>query len=205
MKNKILTIINIIITMRRKKIYNKSNIIFSNRWYKYVEYGIEYYLSARVACLADFYNVSGNLYHHAFEMLLKGKLIKNGAKAQDLKKGNHGLMGIWKKFKKTGKPTLDNFDSVIKDLNKFEKNRYPTFYDGKGIITLIGFGVKSGSISEKNRNKADVYALDGDKMDELFKVIIEEIPDIFKVSFIGFKRDRRINMYYEQNKYKIIL
>ena len=52
---------------------------------QFVAAGVQYYIAARGAALAGLMPVSGNLFHHAFEMLLKAGIItKNGLKLSDV-------------------------------------------------------------------------------------------------------------------------
>src|SRR5271166_3217045 len=42
----------------------------------FLHVGMQYYITARSAALANLLNVCGNLYHHAIEMLLKAVLSR---------------------------------------------------------------------------------------------------------------------------------
>src|SRR5207253_10827 len=93
----------------------------------YCRLGAEYYLSGRFAFLASHVpmTVTGNLFHHAVEMLLKGYLSTT-SNEEERKKLGHRLKQIWRKFKQdVGDPQLDRFDSMIAELDKFEDIRYP--------------------------------------------------------------------------------
>jgi hypothetical protein len=46
---------------------------------QFVSASIQYYVAARGSAIAGFMPVSGNLFHHAFEMLLKTGIIRRNA------------------------------------------------------------------------------------------------------------------------------
>ncbi len=110
-------------------------------WLYAVEFGTHYYIVGRYSMFSGFSVISGNLMHHAVELLLKACLARQDPKpnvsrkpdtwAQIQKYGSrkrygHDLERLWSEFK-TRNPdvTLAEHDEVISGLNKFEDIRYP--------------------------------------------------------------------------------
>lgn len=105
---------------------------------------MEYYISARAANQCGVISVTGNLLHHAVEMLLKGQLSKTVA-LEELKSGKkyaHKLPSIWTEFKALF-PTEDltEFDNAVSDLDRFDLIRYP---DRLKLGAMIGIGMGRG-------------------------------------------------------------
>jgi hypothetical protein len=102
---------------------------------------LEYYVSGRAALLCGNNLVTGNLLHHAVEMLLKGQLSKS-IPLEDLHtKFYYRLLDLWPAFKALF-PTIDltEFDSMIEGLEKFEKIRYPDEILRCGAFIGLAFG-----------------------------------------------------------------
>ena len=98
----------------------------------------QYYVAGRYAAFAGFIPVTGNLFHHAVEMYLKGGLSKKGMSLADLKKLNHHLPNIWRKYKATfNDKALDQFDDAITSLHRFEDIRYPDLIVQKGMEAIV--------------------------------------------------------------------
>ena len=138
----------------------------------FCELALQYLVTARFAALtACLMPVSGNLYHHAIEMLLKGCLGSNTS-LMDLKKFGHNLSDLWAEFKQTtGDQTLDRFDQTIVDLDRFEKIRYPDAIISKGMI--IGINIKHDPrphIGAKG-SSTPYYQIVTEVIDELVKFI----------------------------------
>jgi hypothetical protein len=89
--------------------------------------GVQYYAAARAAARAGFIPVCGNVYHHALEMLLKGRLINTySSKELASRSLGHRLNELWTAFKADTKAAdLDQFDATIEAVNAFETLRYP--------------------------------------------------------------------------------
>src|SRR5262249_52873380 len=94
----------------------------------FVKIALEYYVNGRAAGLAGCLFTTGNLFHHAVEMILKGKLSQTVPlrDLSDRKKFHHSLAKCWEAFKALF-PTenLAEFDPMIAELDKFENIRYP--------------------------------------------------------------------------------
>jgi hypothetical protein len=111
-----------------------------NAWFRLFDLGIQYYIAGRAATMASLVPVSGNLLHHAVEMLLKGEFAKRISLADIRKKYGHNLVKTWETFKSLH-PTegLSDFDELIADLDRFELIRYPDVILKKGAAMSLGF------------------------------------------------------------------
>jgi hypothetical protein len=100
--------------------------------------GMQYYIAARSAALANLIQVCGNLYHHALEMFLKA-VISRKYTIGDLKSiFRHNLPKIWNAFKAEFSSTeLIQFDTAIADLHKFENIRYPEGVSERGGLLFL--------------------------------------------------------------------
>jgi hypothetical protein len=107
--------------------------------------GMEYYITARSAALANLINVYGNLYHHAIEMLLKAVLSRRYSVDQlRSKKLGHNLPILWDRFKaEFSSIGLQDFDELIRDLHRFETIRYPDKLSEQGGLLFIEWGTSS--------------------------------------------------------------
>jgi hypothetical protein len=104
---------------------------------------LEYYVNGRAACLSGCVFTTGNLLHHAVEMMLKGELSRT-IPLEDLKEKKnfgHSLPKCWAAFKALF-PTEDltEFDPMIAELDRFEKIRYPDHILAHGAGIGFGFG-----------------------------------------------------------------
>jgi hypothetical protein len=94
------------------------------------EYGIQYYLAARYAVVAQLVPVCGSLAHHSIEMLLKASLAYNDPGetiAKYRRTYGHKLDRLWREFRtRNHQLNLDPaFDRLITELDRFEDIRYP--------------------------------------------------------------------------------
>jgi hypothetical protein len=107
----------------------------------FISSAIHYYVAGRYSVLAGLNPTAGNQLHHAVEMCLKGGLAKKGKTLDELKKLYHRLPDIWDEFK-THFPgsSLDCFDSVIRELHRFEDVRYPDSIVTQGMSCMIDPG-----------------------------------------------------------------
>jgi hypothetical protein len=109
-----------------------------SEWEEFFKTAGQYYVTGRYAAFAGFIPVTGNLFHHAVEMFLKGGLSKNGLSLAELKKLSHNLPNCWTKFKTTfNSPALNKFDNTISSLHRFEDIRYPDLIVEKGMLAAI--------------------------------------------------------------------
>jgi hypothetical protein len=114
--------------------------------YHFYTMGMQYYAAGRFGALHQLTPVTGNLLHHAVEMILKGKLAHHHSLAdlKDRKKFGHDLGKCWAGFKAVfpAEP-LASHDDVINMLNEFEDLRYPDDLLRLGAHISIGFVTRS--------------------------------------------------------------
>ena len=65
----------------------------------FVQLGFQYYVSGRFAARGGLMPVSGNLFHHAVEMLLKGHLATTLPLNELRSRFGHRLREMWNAFK----------------------------------------------------------------------------------------------------------
>jgi hypothetical protein len=113
-------------------------------WSEFITTGTQYYVAGRYAVIAGLMPVAGNLLHHAIEMCLKGALSKKAGKSlQQLRDLHHKLGPIWAEFKSQVRdPSLNQFDEVVADIDRFEDIRYPDRVLKQGALISIGTGKK---------------------------------------------------------------
>src|SRR5438874_10791849 len=95
---------------------------------EFLKLGMQYYIAGKAAALAGLLPITGNLYHHALEMLLKAGLSRTISMEdlKDSKKLGHRLSRIWRAFRAHFQSReLDRFDATIADINRWEDLRYP--------------------------------------------------------------------------------
>jgi hypothetical protein len=105
---------------------------------EYFKLATQYYVSARFSALAQLMPVTGNLFHHALELFLKGSLSSTIPSPQLKKKYGHRLQALWEEFKNAhSDPELNSFEPVIKSLDQFENIRYPeSLVEGGGELIV---------------------------------------------------------------------
>jgi hypothetical protein len=109
----------------------------------YFKTALQYYVNGRAACLSGCAFTTGNLLHHAVEMILKGELSRTIPlkDLKDRKKFGHSLPKCWNAFKGLfPADDLTEFDSMIEELDRFEKIRYPDYLLLHGAGIGFGFG-----------------------------------------------------------------
>ena len=176
----------------------------STRDTDYLSIGIQYYLMGRSASLCILAPVAGNLFHHAFELLFKFKLISRYTPDDLQKKFGHDLPFIWESFKCLLKKDISKFDKLIDGLQKWEEIRYPNYPRGKSLVMVIDIkrGFKSG-IKGPQAQKFNQYHLFLEDMDELFKFVILNSsinPEFIKTLMV---RKKSMDIYAEQNYHKL--
>jgi len=143
----------------------------------YLDRAFEYYVTGRFAALNNL-RVAPNLFHHAVEMLAKFRLLRHvpdDRLPEEVKKlkeeYGHMLLTLWSAFKDdVGRSSLDRFDGVIADLDKWEKLRYGGFPDGKS--TTMVFMVRRGPHDTWSDEPQDVYVFVLEDIDELFTEMV---------------------------------
>lgn len=137
--------------------------------------GLQYYAAGRLSAIASFIPVSGNLLHHAVEMLLKGHLSRRLTLAQ-LKGLSHRLGDVWEKFKRDVKDSgLDDLDQVVAALDRFEEIRYPDRIVSQGMFGSISiFAPPPKAESMQGAPSLPAYELVLEEVDRLVRAIFEK-------------------------------
>lgn len=108
--------------------------------YHFDTMGLQYYIAGRFGALHSLTPVTGNLLHHAVEMILKGYLAHHHSLADLKKKFGHDLVRCWAGFKALfSKEDLSQHDDIVTTLNEFEDLRYPDSLLRSGAHITVGF------------------------------------------------------------------
>jgi hypothetical protein len=135
--------------------------------------GTQYYIAARYSAFAGFLPVSGNLFHHAIEMFLKGHLTsKKGSR--ELRRLGHQLPELWKYFKlDISDETLNRYDNIIAELDKFESIRYPDNIVKDGMAASITI----------KRQQFSIDAVTPELSVPIYTIVVEEIDGLVEAIF----------------------
>jgi hypothetical protein len=133
-------------TQQTKQAQQQPTMPDPNAGHRFLDLAMQYYVAARFAATAGLMPVSGNLYHHAIEMLLKAYLSRSvplaTLKNQEF---GHDLERNWLQFKALmATQDLSAFDGLISQLDRFDRIRYPDNILNEGMIGLIDWA-SSGS------------------------------------------------------------
>lgn len=177
--------------------------------HKYVSLGIQYYLLARVGARFPFNPASGNLYHLAFELLVKSYLRKKYSANELQSKFSHNLVKLWDEFKSEITNTrLDKFNLVVKNLDSWERVRYIDLKDknnAQAIEIVSGSAPKEylKKVGSTDFHEHEYFRIYTDDMDELFSVFFSvlkvPIKELLKVP--EFVRGK--HLYEKDNKYSL--
>jgi hypothetical protein len=146
--------------------------------YQFLDRAFEYYLTGRFAALNNL-KVAPNLFHHAVEMLAKFQLLRRvpddrlAEQVRRLKRKpyGHNLHTLWSDFKAAvGRSSLDRFDAVVADLNKWEDLRYGGF--PVGITTTMVVMMRRGPHETWSDEPQDEYVLVLEDIDELVTAMV---------------------------------
>jgi hypothetical protein len=144
--------------------------------HEFFRYGCQYYVVGQYGVFAGLIPVTGNLHHHAIEMLLKGALSKSMSLEDMKKKLSQQLDKIWDAFKaQTGDASLSRFDKVIEELNKFEDIRYPDELLEKGASMMFDVAKAGAAMSSVIGVSEPQYKFCLEEIDEL-------VGEIFKIA-----------------------
>jgi hypothetical protein len=144
----------------------------------FLDRAFEYYLSGRFAALNNL-KIAPNLFHYAIEMLAKFQLLRRvpddrlADEVTKLKRKpyRHNLNRLWSKFKASVDcPSLDRFDAVVAELNRWESLRYGGL--PVGISTTMVFMVRRGPHKTWSAEPQDEYIFVLEDMDELFTAMV---------------------------------
>ena len=136
----------------------------------FYEIALQYYVSGRAAHRCGNTLITGNLFHHAVEMLLKGQLSKTIplADLKRSKKFGHDLFRLWTHFKDLfPEHDLTEFDKMIVSVENFEKIRYPDAILSNGAC--IGYSSGRGKpVSITPRSTVPEYQIAVGDVDAFF-------------------------------------
>src|SRR5262245_3060293 len=134
--------------------------------------GLQYLVAGRFSACAGVSPVGANLLHHALEMLLNGYLSSSMTLGQ-LKKIGHRLIKLWDLYKaNVGDASLNQYDGVVTELDKFEEIRYPDKIVSSGMFVGYSF-VRGELVTAGPGRREPVYKLLVAEIDELARTIFE--------------------------------
>ncbi|MGH7771543.1 MAG: hypothetical protein ACREQA_04845 [Candidatus Binatia bacterium] len=144
---------------------------------RYFLLGTHYYAAARFAYFGTLMPMAGNLFHHAVEMYLKGYLCR-WLNESERRKLRHSLTRIWKRFKRyAGNPTLSKYDTMIKELDRFETLRYPERWPEQGVMLVQWDLTRSvPTFSTSTHSQVSSYYLVVHDIDELVAYVFLAVP-----------------------------
>jgi hypothetical protein len=154
--------------------------------YNFFNLGIQYYVVARFSAIAGLIPVSGNQYHHAVEMLLKGQLAKTESLEIIKRKYSHGLKRTWKDFKKLfPAEDMSPFDDLIRELARFERIRYPDNVLKEGMsATLAWHAPKTPTKVAGSAKKVPHYEFAVTDLDQLIGTLFR-LCSMNPVAYLG--------------------
>ena len=172
----------------------------------YFDAAVHYQITARYATIAWFVPASGNFVHHAIEFYLKGALIEKLDEAAR-RKLRHNLQKLWRLYKRErNNPALDKFDQTIRDINKFERIRYPEEIIRLGMLAEIGFVRNTPRPRPQPLAKEPPgvrYELALDEVDELVRLIFQ-IEGMRPAFFIDKLNEHAKRYLAHNNKFPMI-
>jgi hypothetical protein len=163
--------------------------------FAFFQIGTEYYISARSAAQNVHYQVAGNLFHHAFEMMLKGILLeKSGFTAPKLKERfGHDIPGLWEEAKKAvPSPGRSHpwagFKRFIDDLHRWEEIRFGEFPGGLPKVLAVDYLSRDPN-AKRGQTGFNWYRAGLEDADKLFAVLVAEMgwdqPAFVREKLIG--------------------
>ena len=180
----------------------------SDRGHEYVDIGFQYYILGRKSALFRFMPVTANIFHHSFEMLLKGKLLSSHKPENLYNTYKHDLPSMWNDFVSlTGAKNASSFNKTVNLLHRWEDIRYPNFPGNKAIGMSLGIrkAPKMRSVGPLAK-KQIVFDIILEDMDELFKFTFLNWPlnpDYFK-NFLCYGFDsEKMEAYEKDNFHKV--
>ena len=161
--------------------------MLGNRAMDFLSVSFQYFVAGRHAYSCRFVPVSANLFHHAFEMIFKARILETRYTPEHLKQKpyGHSLGRLWTEFKSlTGATHLAQHDPAIAGLDTFEEIRYPNFPKGHSIIMVgerdLNLASSTATVSMTRTgpvsSNASVYTVNLEAMDLLFKDVTVAFP-----------------------------
>jgi hypothetical protein len=140
--------------------------------FAFAHLAVAYYGLGRFAALTHTTIVSGNLLHHAVEMIIKAALARS-LSLRELKDLRHSLTKLWAKLKPTSSTLADaRFRRTINQLDVFERLRYPDVGLKKGYEIYHGiFRGSDPSSSGWAKPAPNKYILVLNDVDSLFAAV----------------------------------
>jgi hypothetical protein len=110
----------------------------------------------------------------------------------------------WRRYKRERiNPALNKFDQTIRDINKFERIRYPEEIFTLGMLAEIGFARSPPpSPGTGKPPRAERYVLALDEIDELVKLIFQ-IEGLNPQFFIGGLNEHAKRYLNHQNRFPL--
>jgi HEPN domain-containing protein len=165
---------------------------------EYFHTALEYHIAARYAAAAGFLPTAGPLAHHALEFYLKGALVRNLNEAQRRSLG-HKLKRIWKRYKREkNNAALNRFDQTIRDVDSFERIRYPEEILRHGMTAVVGFA--RSPAPGPNPPSGRGYHLALDEVDELVRLIFQ-LESLNPKFFINSMNPHATQFLNHQNRF----
>jgi len=168
----------------------------------YIQIAIQYYLAGRVAFLNNLSPVSGNLFHHGIEMLLKSHL-KQKYPIQSL--WGHSLVPLWNLFiNQYGLTPDEKLTSSVDKLDKLEEIRYPrnilhSVSSIENLENLTGLPEQLQKWAARHPH----YIIELDSIDELFSYIFDTFPYMTEFLIEELKNHNSIDLYQKKNNYPL--
>ena len=152
-------------------------------WQHFVGLGLQYFVAGRFAANAELVPVSGNLLHHAVEMLLKACLVSQVSMAE-LKRTGHDLTRLWQQAVEYW-PEIQTpaHSTTIAELQRFERLRYPdsAIADGAAMTLTLAPSWDRAHFRSADTSVPQYYlALSG--VDALFRELFKKAdanPEVF--------------------------
>jgi hypothetical protein len=200
--------------------------------YQFADFAVKYYVIARRAFFFKPYTPpSANLFHHAVEYLLKYAWLErrlsdhypSGRKLPETEEEKqeyvgvmddlqqemssafgHDLPKLWEAFKQlTADASLVRFDDVIRELQKWERIRYPWFPQAAQSHRLLLRKADRAAIAQ-SAPPTDDYILCLEDMDELYSVALVAVqlnPEWLRQSYLW--DDEAMEAYQRENYHRL--
>jgi hypothetical protein len=162
--------------------------------------GLEYYIAGRFCFFAGCNFICSHLFHHAVEMIIKGYLSKTLSQSKVFK-FRHRLDKLWRKFKNDiGAPELLKFDTVIAELDKFERIRYPDKIVLEGYFMRWSLTDNNPPIAPSTHRNMPVYETVLSQIDELIHALFKH-SGINVRAYSGIIHESGLEILNRQNKW----
>jgi hypothetical protein len=137
--------------------------------------GLDYYIAGRASAQAQLATITGNLLHHAVEMLMKSELVKSISCEELKNKYGHRLRALWSKYTEKSAEDLSQFDQIIGELDAFESIRYPDNMLKTGAGITIGWDATKTRMMLQDDKAVPQFILSVNEIDRLVALLIKII------------------------------